>query len=30
MLARHRPQQMLSVYRWVLGRGERPDCVISD
>lgn len=21
-------QQMLSVYRWVLGQGERPDCVI--
>ena len=23
----HIAQQMLSVYRWVLGRGERPDCV---
>lgn len=23
-------QQMLSVYRWVLGQGERPDCVITD
>lgn len=23
-------QQMLSVYRWVLGQGEKPDCVMSD
>ncbi len=23
-------EQMLSVYRWVLGRGERPDCVMPD
>ena len=23
-------QQMLSVYRWVLGQGERPDCVTTD
>lgn len=23
-------QQMLSVYRWVLGQGDRPDCVIYD
>ncbi|QQS55453.1 MAG: glycosyltransferase [Candidatus Competibacteraceae bacterium] len=23
-------QQMLSVYRWVLGQGERPDCVHLD
>lgn len=23
-------EQMLSVYRWMLGRGERPDCVITD
>ena len=23
-------QQMLSVYRWVLGQGEKPDCVMRD
>lgn len=23
----HIAQQMLLVYRWVLGQGERPDCV---
>ncbi|MGB5063775.1 MAG: glycosyltransferase, partial [Candidatus Competibacter sp.] len=23
-------QQMLSVYRWVLGQGDKPDCVMSD
>lgn len=23
-------QQMLSVYRWVLGQGDKPDCVIRD
>ena len=23
-------QQMLSVYRWVLGRGDKPNCVILD
>lgn len=23
-------QQMLSVYRWMLGQGERPDCVMND
>jgi hypothetical protein len=26
----HTAQQMLSVYRWVLGRDERPDCVYLD
>lgn len=26
----HIAQQMLSVYRWVLGQGEKPDCVMSD
>ena len=26
----HIAEQMLSVYRWVLGRGERPDCVMPD
>ena len=26
----HIAQQMFSVYRWVLGQGERPDCVMSD
>lgn len=26
----HIAQQMLSVYRWMLGQGERPDCVICD
>ena len=24
----HIAQQMLSVYRWVLGQGERPECVM--
>lgn len=23
-------EQMLSVYRWVLGQGDKPDCVMSD
>jgi glycosyltransferase involved in cell wall biosynthesis len=23
-------EQMLSVYRWVLGQGEKPDCVLTD
>jgi glycosyltransferase involved in cell wall biosynthesis len=23
-------RQMLSVYRWVLGQGEKPDCVMTD
>jgi len=26
----HIAQQMLSVYRWVLGQGDKPDCVMSD
>lgn len=26
----HIAEQMLSAYRWVLGQGERPDCVITD
>lgn len=26
----HIAQQMLSVYRWVLGQSEKPDCVITD
>lgn len=26
----HIAQQMLSVYRWVLGQGDKPDCVITD
>lgn len=26
----HIGQQMLSVYRWVLGQGDKPDCVMSD
>lgn len=26
----HIAQQMVSVYRWVLGQSERPDCVITD
>ncbi|MFZ4701457.1 MAG: glycosyltransferase, partial [Candidatus Methylumidiphilus sp.] len=23
-------EQMLSVYRWVLGQGEKPDCIMTD
>lgn len=26
----HIAEQMLSVYRWVLGRGDKPDCVVRD
>ena len=26
----HIAQQMLSVYRWALGQGDKPDCVMSD
>lgn len=26
----HIAQQMLSVYRWVLGQGDKPDCLIND
>lgn len=26
----HIAQQMLLVYRWILGQGERPDCVLPD
>lgn len=26
----HIAQQMLAVYRWVLGWGDKPDCVITD
>lgn len=26
----HIAQQILSVYRWALGQGDNPDCVITD
>lgn len=26
----HIAEQMLSVYRWVLGQGDKPDCVVRD
>ena len=26
----HIARQTINVYRWVLGQGERPDCVMTD